>query len=137
MKVLLDSNIWISLFRESDTNHDRGISIMKKMETNFDTVTHNLILLEVLTILKMRKLPKLEEISRKFILGILAEFDDTEFTISHELIDLFIGDKKDIGIIDSFLLQLCQQKSYQLATFDNNLSRAARKMGIKVFRNKE
>lgn len=132
MKLLIDTNVWLAYYIRKDRLHKRALSLINNLPNEVTTVTHDLILLELFTLLKNKKHPDLEKLIFNFLTGKLAFRDKTPFALSEELIDLFLQLKRDISIVDTFLVTLTQKEHYTLATFDKNLSQTTRDLGIEV-----
>ena len=123
--IILDSNIWISLFVEYDSNHQKAKNIIKKLGNKKVLITEYIIL-EVTTVI-------LNKINREKAAGFL------EYILNHNQIDLLQDDKvfnqtvqkfkeplSDLSFVDISLLYL--SKKYQIISFDKKLNNQIRKI---------
>ncbi len=134
MKLLVDTNVWFALFSSQDTQNEKSRNLIKKAtEENMCLVVHDVIITELLTILKNKKIANLDRIARDISIGRMAEIDETEFKVTPNLIDQFLELAFDISIVDTFLLQISKTENYILATFDKTLEKKAQELKISTF----
>jgi predicted nucleic acid-binding protein len=123
MTVILDTSVWISLFRESDINHDKAKRVIIKESKNKEQIMPDLIFYETITVLRNKSTIE------KSILFMDFAKDNNDITIK-----LFYENNRDIAklaydqgfsklsYVDLLLLYLSKQ--YTIVTFDKELSKA-------------
>lgn len=119
--TVLDSNIWIASFDNSDSTHKQSLELFKQLSID-DILLTEYIILEVTTILKQNKSSK---IANKFIqrvtdlnISLLKSKDFYQKTLS-----LFQSlEENKLSFVDTSLLYL--SKEYEIKTFDKNLQKA-------------
>ena len=131
-QLLIDSNIWIGAFLSTDTNHGRARALLKHATSHgYELVSHKLIVLEVLTVLKIRKHPEFRRIAQSFFDIQLTMLDETPLAFSDAFMTFFLS-LPHLSVVDAFLLHLAKQQGYHLATFDKDLAKASKKYGVRT-----
>lgn len=124
--IILDSNVWIAFFYESDSQHKKAEKIVQELGL-FVTVPEYVIV-EVSSVLCLRASKK---ISNDFLESIFDN-ENIDILLSNEeffnsVVENFKNFKnKKLSFIDVALL--CLSKSYQVITFDKDLQKAITKI---------
>ena len=124
MKIL-DSSVVIALFKADDVHHEKAKQIFFQVD---DCIIPNYILVEVLSILKMK-------------CGLEAVKKCTEFLYNSEGIDIheihqetfdeattyYVNHKNNLSFPDALLLRLSKKTKIPLMTFDKELEKLCKK----------
>lgn len=120
-QIILDTNVWIALFKQDDTQHTKAETIFRSFDTHTRLLIPEYILLEVSSIL-------LFKIGKRIVGDFIASFLRTSrvslLYSSQKLCDttliLFYEQaEKKLSFVDCALLSLSQ--TYRVITFDEKL----------------
>lgn len=119
--IIFDSNVWIALFHESDTLHDRAVKILHEQQPPFGIPEY--VLLEVATILAKKAGM---EYAKKFIEMIFDNRDCiilvTDESFCRSTAHAYINEgKATLSFVDISLVVLGRQ--HEVITFDSSLAR--------------
>lgn len=122
--IIIDSNVWIALFVEYDSNHQKAKNILKKLNNQKVLITEYVIL-EAATVI-------LNKINRK------KASDFLEYVLNHDKIELYKDEQlftktsqkfseliSDLSFVDVSLLHLSGK--YQVISFDKKLNNQMKK----------
>lgn len=114
---ILDSSVWVALYLDFDSNHQKAKTIFSKIKGNL--VITNLILEEVATVLTYKHS---REQSDNFINFVISssdvDFIDYEFD---SLLNFHLKHKHKISLTDSSLLFISNKLKVELISFDKQL----------------
>lgn len=122
--ILVDSSILVAFYNPKDSQHTAAVSLIEKLEKkSVRLVLHSLVVIESLTILRMRADKDKYHICEHHMLlsgsynliyiPYLPFPQSTAFRIFHE--------NKDISLIDATLLDYCRREKKELLTFDKKM----------------
>ncbi len=124
--VILDSSVVIAIFKDSDVHHEKAKEIFYRED---DLVIPSCALIEILSILKMRKGLEAVQKCTEFLYN--AKNIDI-YEISNELVDeaiaFYVKHNNNLSCTDTLLLALSQKTKIPLITFDKELEKIAAKM---------
>lgn len=122
MDVLLDSSVWIALFLDADTQHDRAARFFASLSSKI--YVSDLVLNEVATVLTYKhskaqadKFLEFLEANKDIVWLESARTEDTEF---------FRNIPNRISFTDTVLLRLSKVFKIKLVTYDTQLARLCR-----------
>lgn len=120
--IVVDSNVWIALLEEADTQHGKAVELIGSLKD--EVLVPEYVLLEVCTILKQKKKKVAAD---GFVKRILAssELHLVASGSAHlaRVVEAFCQHKlPDLSFVDVSLLLLA--KSHTVHTFDKKLARA-------------
>lgn len=123
--IVLDSNVWIGLFHESDTLHTRAVELFEKQKPPFCIPEY--VLIEVATILAQKAGM---EVARTFVEMVFDNRDCmvlvTDESFCRTVATAFVGEEKPgLSFVDMSLVVLA--KRYETITFDVHLARRLKK----------
>lgn len=129
--TILDSNIWIAFFYESDSQHKKAEEIIRKLGAFI--IVPEYVVVEVSSILRFNAG---EKISNMFLDGI---FDNENIDILpsdenffNSVVENFKNcENKKLSFVDTALL--CLSESYNIITFDKDLQKAINKNNKELF----
>lgn len=129
-KTIIDTNIWIAYFNESD--HDHKKSLVYKEICFSEQTMPDLVFYETLTILKNKVKDAI--LLNRFNTFATQNLDITiQLFYEHnaEILNMFINDNKDgLSYTDTLLLYL--SKEYSILTFDTKLQKRIKEYGGKL-----
>lgn len=127
---LLDSNIVYGLYDEQDRLHLRAIEEVNKLSKSGRAVIwlHDLVIIEVLTLIKYRQGLKAEKAVKKELFD-KNKYKQTEETakLTERSINIFEKVEK-IGLIDAILIDYCLTNKIELVTFDKKMAEVSKKL---------
>jgi len=130
-RTLIDSSVWIAFWLTTDSQHAKGLELVKNFSAQSKIYTHSIIATEVLTVLRNRKARNIDIIYREILDEIYGTFDNTPLDLAS--IQPFFVKFPKLSIVDAFLLYLSWDKNYTLVTLDKNLYKIAQKLGLKAY----
>jgi len=125
-KILLDSSFLIAFLNPKDVLTKKAVEIMKnKSQEDIELLIHPLVIIETLTVLKMRT--KMDDV-RKYENIIFSEvfniIDDLEFDYKRKSQWLiFFNKANEMSVVDCILLDYSIKNRLELLTFDKRLER--------------
>ncbi len=123
--VLVDSSILVAFYNPRDSLHSTAVSLLKKLQKkSVRLVLHPLVVIETLTILRMKTDKERYLLCENNMLksGIynliyipyLPFPHSTAFSIFHE--------QNDISLVDATLIDYCRKEKKELLTFDKKMN---------------
>ena len=124
--IVLDSNVWIGLFHESDTLHKRALAVFQDHKPPYCIPEY--VLIEVSTILAQKAGM---QIARTFVEMVFDNRDCTVLVADESfcrgVANAFVREEKaGLSFVDISLVVLA--KRYEAITFDIQLARRIKKM---------
>ncbi len=129
-KIIVDTNIWVALFNEHDSDHKRVVKYIDLLGE--EQIMPDLIFYETLTVLRNKSedndpLETFIEFTTKAQLVTIRLFYEN----NSDILTLFINEHKDgLSYIDTLLLFL--SKEYHILTFDKKLKKRIKDSGGKL-----
>lgn len=125
LAVILDSNVWISYFNQTDTNHKKAVLILAQQTENQIILTEY-ILLEISTILKRQ----LGYLKAQKIITALLQTENIDLILSDQFFEktlkVFLGQKdQHLSFVDVSLSVL--SADFLVETFDKKLKQSIKK----------
>ena len=123
--TILDSNVWIAFFNESDNQHKKAEKVFRKIGDSI--IITEYVILEVASVLTIRAS---KNIADKFI-EFVVDNENIKILLSNEnsfkrIVKNFLNyPKSNLSFVDISLLNLSGK--YDIITFDKNLEKAVKK----------
>ena len=123
--TILDSNIWVAFFNESDNQHKKAEKVFRKIGDSM--IITEYVILEVTSVLTMRAS---KNIADKFM-KLVMDNENIKILLSNEnsfkkTVKNFLNyPKNNLSFADISLLSLSEK--YDIITFDKNLEKAVKK----------
>lgn len=118
--ILLDSSIWISVLKEDDTQHEKGLKIMDAIDRKNITLL-DCIYSETLTVLKQKTSLKIcfefLRLLKKMNLAVTVS-DIPQIELAHHV---FFSENNKLSFTDCLLLATAKINEAELITFDQEL----------------
>lgn len=134
--LFLDSCFLIAFYLTTDTQHQKSVSVTKKLEKiKSQNFVNSLIILEVLSVIKIKNSLILAKAKNDlFNPQMFAQLEEKFFLEpGSESLKIFEENPK-ISITDANIIETCLANNLILLTFDKNLIKVARKYQVKVFK---
>ena len=124
--IVLDSNVWIGLFHESDTLHERAVAVFEEHKPPYGIPEY--VLIEVATILAQKAGM---EVARTFAEMVFDNRDCivliTDESFCRTVADTFVREEKaGLSFVDVGLVVLARR--HHVITFDTHLARRLKKI---------
>jgi predicted nucleic acid-binding protein len=129
-KIIADTNIWVALFNQHDSDHKNVIKYVDLL--GGEQIMPDLIFYETLTVLRNKSqnnnpLETFIDFTTKAKLVTIRLF----FENNSDVLNLFVDEHKDgLSYIDTLLLFL--SKEYHILTFDHKLKKRIKESGGKL-----
>ena len=136
VKINLDSNLWIAIFRLNDSCHTKAVKIFSKLDQQkTQLIISSLVFAEVCTVVSQRESRRQAILVGRELRKPELVFDYFDSELDLKTWELFqkISDK-NISYVDCGLLALSLQKGYLLATLDGKLQKIAKNFNCQIFR---
>lgn len=126
--IILDSNIWIALLNEEDSQHQRAANLLNRIEASI--LIPEYVIIEVCTILLIKAGKKISSLFLDTILDnrdIAIQLSNPVFFTA--VISEFKNNQQpNLSFVDISLLYLAQQ--HEVLTFDTNLQKAIKNLDL-------
>lgn len=134
-KIIIDSNYFLGLSLDDNTLHERCLGIAEKInQPGYKLYISHYILLEVLTILKLKKSLSVVKNMVNCLLSPEFNFINTSSKLDKQTLEFFLEEKSQkLSYIDaSIIVTMRRENIGSLITFDKSLAKVAQKQGFKV-----
>jgi len=126
--IILDSNIWIALLNEEDSQHKQAVNLFDKIKQTI--LIHEYIIIEVCSILLIKAG---KTISNSFLNTILDNRDIEILLSNPSFFTAVVAEYKNskqrnLSFVDISLLYMAQK--HEVLTFDANLQKAIKSLEL-------
>ena len=134
--VLVDSNVWVALYSENDTLHQQAKTVIKDIDERGATIVTNFIVQEVFSVLSRVHGQAVALQFYDFITRNRAvEVIDVNSHFLSQVIQLIQSRnlRKPLGLIDYSVIFFSALLECPIASFDKQLTRSAKKLGVALW----
>lgn len=126
--VVFDTNIWIGLFVNIDSQHKKSVAILRDYETRMKCIPEY-VLLETLTLLKRQlTIAETQHCLNIFLHSKLIEILPSAYSYDKTITLFQTLNDKHLSFVDMSLLAL--SRDYEVKTFDKKLATAIKKYSL-------
>lgn len=124
--IIIDTSIWISFFNPLDSNHDKAKNVFSGVKTE-DVIVFDYIYTESMTVFRN----KVSDACCRYFTQFLLDWDIPISFTDHVMIRLatkYFFQLKKLSFTDCLILASAKMNNYEIATFDTDLQKAAKKL---------
>ena len=126
---LIDSSVVMALFNLEDRQHIKALEVFKKIKKEKLKVKISCItIIELISLMKYRKIDHWQEYSEKLMDGSLFYVDNAYFMETNDLSWKLTMNEENIGMVDAIEIEHCIQNGEELISFDKKQNEIYQKL---------
>lgn len=134
-KVVFDSSVLVAYFNPNDTQTEKAVSLIKKLKKeNKKFVLHPLIVIETLSVLKLKVEKEALLICQEILFNPeIFEIENININlVPNDFSFLLFNKIRTLSLIDAVIIDYCLGNNFELLTFDKTMGKEYQKL-IKPF----
>ncbi len=122
--IILDSCVWIAFLNKEDSLHEKAENLVVNLDFN-KVLLPNLILYEILTVLKLKSNQELQLLKAflRLLKGVEIEVSNIPDQIIEFAIKTLVEVSHKTSFVDVCLYEWSKKNNTQIITFDDNLNK--------------